>query len=153
MRARVSIAHAAKRAKAENEAPIYSMSGVCSEDVWSLPKNRVKTTLYLDPVVKAGVMALVKSKRVSGCSNVSQLVNGLFRALLDPKHSVRIGFWTLVQVNAPLYYFGGRRRPKEKGWVKPVENYYDPRLGDWVHVEDAILNKKGHAVGCGCSEC
>jgi len=142
----------AKEAKEENEVNIYSMSGVCCGDVWSLPEDRVKTTLYFDPVVKADVMKLVKSKRLSGCATLSQLANALFKALLDPGLAVRLGFWTLVQVNAPLYYFGGRRRPKEKGWVRPVENCYDSRKG-WFYVGNCVLNKNGHALGCVCSRC
>ena len=101
-----------KKVKAENEVSIHSMSGECLPDVWSLPEDRVKTTLYLDATVKLGMKELVKSKRISGCSTLSQMANALFRAVLNPSDAVRIGFWTLVQVNAPLYYFGGRRRPK-----------------------------------------
>jgi hypothetical protein len=141
-----------KEAKEKNEVTIHSMFGACCEDVWSLPKDRVRTTLYFDSKVKADVMELVKSKRISGCSSLSQLANALFRALLDPDVAVRLGFWTLVQVNAPLYYFGGRRRPKEKGWVRPVENCYDSRRG-WFYVGNCVLNKNGHALSCGCSHC
>jgi hypothetical protein len=142
----------AKGAKEENEVFIDSMSGVCCGDVWSLPEDRVKTTLYLDPVVKAEVMKLVKSKRISGCSALSQLANALFKALLDPGLAVRLGFWTLVQVNAPLYYFGGRRRPNEKRWVSPVENCFDPKKG-WFYVGNCVLNKNGHALRCACASC
>ncbi len=35
----------------------------------------------------------------------------------------------------------------------PEANMYDPKLFDWVYVEDAFLNENGHAVGCMCSEC
>ena len=36
---------------------------------------------------------------------------------------------------------------------EPEANMYDPKLFDWVYVEDAVLNDQGHAVGCGCSVC
>jgi len=149
----VSIVRAAKRAKAENEASIYSMSGECSSDVWSLPKDRVKTTLYLDPAVKAGIKKLLRSKRISGCSNLSQLANGVFKALLDPREAVRLGFWTLIQVNAPMYYVGGRRKLKDVDWARPQANKYDPKVCDWVFVKDAVLNSNGHAFGCACKVC
>ncbi|MFC1487615.1 hypothetical protein ACFLRN_08025 [Thermoproteota archaeon] len=142
----------AKDTKAENEVSIHSMFGECLPDVWSLPEDRVKTTLYLDPTVKLGMKELVKSKRISGCSTLSQMANALFRAVLNPNYAVRIGFWTLVQVNAPLYYFGGRRRPKEKGWAQLVDNCYDPSRG-WFHVDEDVLNKNGHGIDCVCTRC
>jgi len=52
-----------------------------------------------------------------------------------------IGLWTLVQVNAPLYYLGGRR-PKEKGWTHSVKNCYYHSKG-WFHVDEYVLNNNG----------
>lgn len=64
-------------------------------------------------------------------------------------HTVKIEKLVVERNLRPRRYAGASRDPR----YMPEANMYDPKLLDWVYVEDAVLNDQGHAVGCGCSVC
>jgi hypothetical protein len=107
-----------------------------------------KLTVRADPETKKEFLRFCDQTGFSECQLVDMLIRALFckvnidKLLVDKSPTINL---TVERQVMRVRRYG--RTVSDEKW-----NFYDGRLGSWLHV-DGELNNNGHGVGCQCSVC